>query len=108
MLFTRRQAAVQTLGAPEAAARDDVQIVDVRTRGEWLGGHVPGARHIPLDQLPGRLGELNRDKPVAFICQSGSRSKLATKLAGQAGFDAINIRGGMLNWERAGLPTSSR
>lgn len=105
MLFSRSRA-TRSLTAREAGERADLQIVDVRSRQEWRTGHAPRARHIPLDELPGRLSELPSDQPVAFICQSGARSQRAAKLATQAGLQAINIQGGMLAWTRAGLPTS--
>ncbi|MHB8658475.1 MAG: rhodanese-like domain-containing protein [Solirubrobacteraceae bacterium] len=107
MLFKRTRAS-QALSPTEVNLRTDVQIVDVRSRREWQSGRVSRAKHIPLDQLPGRLEELDRAQPVAFICQSGARSKMATKLAAQAGLDAININGGMSAWQRSGLPTSTR
>lgn len=46
-------------------------------------------------------------KPVAFVCRSGSRSAMATRQARQAGIDAHNVSGGMLAWERQGLPVES-
>lgn len=104
MLFRRKPS---SLSPREASTHPDLQIVDVRTVQEWRSGHVPEAKHIPLDELPGHLGELEVGQPVAFICQSGARSKRATKIACHAGLDAINIDGGMLAWQRAGLPTSS-
>jgi hydroxyacylglutathione hydrolase len=107
MLFTRSRDA-QTITPRAATERGDLQIVDVRSGQEWRTGHAPQAKHIPLDELPNRLSELTGAQPVAFICQSGARSKMATKIARQAGLDAINIGGGMLAWKRAGLPTSSR
>jgi len=107
MLFNRSQPA-QSLSPGEANARADVQIVDVRSPKEWQAGHIPRAKHIPLDQLTNRMGELDSAQPVAFICQSGARSKMAIKLARQAGLDAININGGMLAWQRDGLPASTR
>lgn len=100
--------AIKDLTPREASARDDLQIVDVRTDREWREGHIPGATHIPLDQLPGRLSELDRAKTVAFICHSGARSELATELAAGAGMEARNIDGGMLAWQRAGLPTTTK
>jgi rhodanese-related sulfurtransferase len=106
MLFKRSRTS-QSLSPRQAATRSDLQIVDVRSRQEWQTGHAPRAKHIPLDQLQVRLGELSHKRPVAFICQSGARSKRATKLARQAGIDAFNINGGMSAWRRAGLPASS-
>lgn len=105
MLFNRTKS--PSLSPREASTHPDLQIVDVRTLQEWRTGHVPDAQHIPLDELPRHLSKLNVGQPIAFICQSGARSKRATKLASQAGLDAINIDGGMLAWQRAGLPTNS-
>lgn len=107
-MFFKRSRSSQALAPTEANTRADLQIVDVRSPQEWNSGHVARARHIPLDQLPNRLGELNRAKPVGFICQSGGRSQKATKIAAEAGLDAVNITGGMTAWQRAGLPTSTR
>jgi hydroxyacylglutathione hydrolase len=107
-MFFKRSSSSQTLAPAEANTRADLQIIDVRSRQEWKSGHVARAKHIPLDELPNRLGELNRGKSVGFICQSGARSKMATKIAAEAGLDAINISGGMSAWQRAGLPTSTR
>lgn len=106
MLFNRSKS--HSLSPAEASTRTDLQIVDVRSRQEWQGGHAPRAMHIPLDQLPTRLTELDRGRPIGFICQSGARSKMATKIAAEAGLEAININGGMLAWKRAGLATSTR
>jgi rhodanese-related sulfurtransferase len=107
MLFKRSRAA-RNITPRQASEHSGLHIVDVRSQAEWRTGHVPRARHIPLDQLPARLGELKGAEPVAFICQSGARSRRATKISGQAGIDAVNIDGGMLAWQRAGLPTSRR
>lgn len=107
MIFNRSSSS-RTLAPVEANRRADLQIVDVRSRQEWKSGHVDRAKHIPLDELPNRLGELDQSKPVGFICQSGARSKKATKIAAEAGLDAVNISGGMPAWQHAGLPTSTR
>jgi rhodanese-related sulfurtransferase len=107
-MFFKRSTSSQNLAVAEAKSRADLQIVDVRSRQEWQSGHVPRAKHIPLDELPDRLGEINRGKQVGFICQSGARSRKATRIATEAGLDAINISGGMSAWQRAGLPTSTR
>lgn len=103
MLFRRSN----SLTPSEAAAslrRGDLQLVDVRARAELAEASVAGATHIPLGELNGRLGELDRDRPVAFLCRSGSRSAMATRTAAKAGLDAANVTGGVLAWQRAGLP----
>jgi hydroxyacylglutathione hydrolase len=79
-------------------------VVDVREPWEYKQGHVPGALLIPLGQLASRLGELDPEKPVALICQSGSRSQSAAALLGQKGFQTIyNVSGGTSAWMYSGL-----
>jgi rhodanese-related sulfurtransferase len=82
-------------------------LLDVREPDEYAQGHVPGAILIPLGQLDQRLPEIARYKnqPVALICRSGNRSAKAQKLLEQAGFSAAaNVEGGMIAWQRSGLP----
>ena len=66
------------------------QRVDVRTPGEFSGGHAPGSVNIPLDQLGRRAGELDKSRPVILVCASGSRSAMATSLLKAQGFEAVN------------------
>jgi hydroxyacylglutathione hydrolase len=83
-----------------------VTLVDVRHPGEWDAGHIADARHIPLGYLTDRLEEIPKAKPIVVQCQSGSRSAIASSLLQKAGFDrVINLRGGMSDWKRKGLPT---
>jgi rhodanese-related sulfurtransferase len=82
-------------------------LLDVREPDEYAQGHVPGAILIPLGQLDQRLPEIARYKnqPVALICRSGNRSAKAQMLLEQAGFSAAaNVEGGMIAWQRSGLP----
>jgi hydroxyacylglutathione hydrolase len=79
-------------------------VVDVREPWEYKQGHVPGALLIPLGQLASRLGELDPEKPVAVICESGSRSQSAAALLGQKGFKTVyNVSGGTGAWRYGGL-----
>lgn len=88
-----------------ATRKGEATIVDVRGRGEWDAGHLPGALHIPLAALPGRLDELPKDTPVVMQCQSGGRSSIASALLQARGFRNIsNLRGGIRGWRDAGLP----
>lgn len=83
----------------------EVQRVDVREPAEFDGslGHLHGARLIPLGDLPRRLDELDRSRPVVTICRSGTRSAQAALLLGKAGFGQVaNLGGGMLRWRAAG------
>jgi rhodanese-related sulfurtransferase len=82
-----------------------IRVLDVREPHEFRDGHLPGAIHVPVRKLPERLGKLRRDKPYAVICQSGSRSRGATNLLLDSGFEgAVSVRGGTGAWARSGRP----
>lgn len=87
-----------------AAHADSGYVVDVRECGEYLAGHVPGAKLIPLSGVPARLGELPTDRPVYVICASGNRSRTATAWMRAAGIDAYSVAGGTGGWARLGRP----
>jgi rhodanese-related sulfurtransferase len=106
MLF-RRSKSLTPSEASAAHARGELQLVDVREVDELARARVDGATHIPLGQLSGRLSELDRDQPVAFLCASGHRSGMASRAARKAGLDASNIDGGIKAWARAGLPLTT-
>lgn len=81
---------------------DAVQLLDVRENDEWAAGHAPGAVHIPLGELPARVGELNHEGEVYVVCRSGGRSARATAWLVQNGVDAFNVEGGMKQYEASG------
>ncbi|OIO70256.1 MAG: rhodanese-like domain-containing protein [Zetaproteobacteria bacterium CG12_big_fil_rev_8_21_14_0_65_55_1124] len=85
---------------------EDCIIVDVRSPGEYSKGHVPSARLLPLDSLPGAAHVIARDKPVYLICQGGMRSLQAMDyLAREHGLaNLVNITGGTMAWINAGYP----
>lgn len=87
---------------PEGAS-----ILDVREDYEWVAGHAEGALHIPMDQLPARLEELDPDDDLFVICRTGGRSfRVVQWLVGQ-GYSAVNVAGGMDMWLEAGKPMVS-
>lgn len=69
-------------------------LLDTRTPMEYMRGHAEGFIHIPLDELRERLHELDREKKIYVMCQSGLRSYLSTRILMQNGFDAYNFSGG--------------
>ena len=65
-------------------------IVDVRTSGEFAGGHVKGAINIPLDQIARKADKLRKDRPVVTCCASGMRSGSAASILRNMGYEAHN------------------
>ncbi len=82
----------------------DIQLVDVREPDEHEAGRIAGGRLVPLGELAAQAGTISRGEPVVFYCRSGSRSAMAAEAFRQAGFDAHNMTGGLLEWAAAGLP----
>ena len=79
---------------PSLPRDGSVQLLDVRTVGEYERGHIEGFTNIPVDNLRDNLGELDPSKPVYVICQSGVRSYIASRILTQRGFDCFNFSGG--------------
>ena len=79
--------------------KDSVTLLDTRTVGEFSRGHIPGFRNIPVDDLRDRIAELDSEKPVYVICQSGLRSYIACRILAGFGFDAYNFSGGYRFYE---------
>jgi rhodanese-related sulfurtransferase len=77
---------------------EGAQLVDVRSPGEFAGGSVPGAKNIPVDQLGGRLAELDAKKTVIVFCRSGARSASAAQLLAQRGFADVKDLGTVGAW----------
>lgn len=106
----RKQSAVATMNVQQLDAalnkHTPMILVDVRQPDEFADGHVAGARLLPLPQLMMRVKELPANTPIVCICRSGNRSGVACELLQRHGFsDVTNVAGGMLAWQRAGLPT---
>jgi rhodanese-related sulfurtransferase len=99
----RKPTAIDVRQAATEHRQGDLILVDVRERDERSRGYARGSWHVPLAELNHKLDELPKHKPLAFICQSGRRSAIATAVAQRAGLDARNVRGGMNAWQRAGL-----
>ncbi|MEN3317361.1 MAG: hypothetical protein V7643_762 [Mycobacterium sp.] len=81
-----------------------VILLDVREDDEWQRGHAPGAQHIPMGQVPSRIGEIDPDAKLFVVCQAGGRSQRVAQYLARNGYTPVNVSGGMLAWAGAGRP----
>ena len=91
-----------------AAVDAGAYLLDVREPDEWAAGHAPGAVHVPMGELPGRAGELPRDRLIVAICRSGARSRTIGEVLAADGFDVANAIGGMRAWQGNGYDVVDR
>ena len=88
--------------------REHVQMVDVRRESEFAGGHIEGAKLMPLHKLESLVSSLEHDRPIAVNCKGGYRSAIACSLIERAGFkDVMNVTGGFDAWVACGLPVAT-
>ena len=97
---------IQHITPQDAADRVEsgALLLDVREPDEWAAGHAPGAKHLPLGELGARVEELPKDRPIVAVCRVGGRSGKATEALVNAGYDVVNLAGGMQAWNAAGQP----
>ena len=100
---------IKEVDAPELARwlkekADPFRVIDVRQPNEIAQGTVPRAEAIPLNSLPLKVDELDRNETLVFVCRSGARSAQACMFLQQQGFENVyNLRGGMIGWAQNGL-----
>ena len=105
-----RPSGAHTVSPSEATQlinRQDAIILDVRETSEFVGGHLPEARNIPLGKLKDRVGEIDgfKERPLILCCASGVRSATACGDLKKLGFNQLhNLAGGIDAWRSAGLP----
>ena len=80
---------------------NDYYFLDVRTESEHNDKSIPETEYIPVQEIEKRIGELKKfkDKKIIVYCRSGNRSRIATKILNEDGFNAYNLNGGMNEWE---------
>lgn len=101
--------AVSPTEAQAAVSKAYSQFVDVRTAEEYAAGHAARAVNIPLDTIAKNLDRLEKNEPVYLICQTGNRSQKAAVILKDAGFNnVLNVTGGTVAWQAAGLPIVSK
>lgn len=93
---------IQPAEIKERLAKGEALIlIDVREAEEVAQGMIPGAKHIPLGEIPDRLDEIEKTGEVIMICRSGYRSERACEYLTQLGFQGLkNMEGGMLAWDQ--------
>ena len=79
-------------------------LLDVRTPNEYKEAHINGAELIPLDELASKMNRIPKGREIICVCASGSRSSVAVRQLASLGYPAFNLKGGMHQWLRAGLP----
>ena len=93
---------------PDDIAAAPFVLLDVREDEEWAGGHIDGAVHVPMNQVPQQLqfdpGPLTPDAQIVVVCKMGGRSAQVTAWLRHHGYDAANLDGGMLAWATAHRP----
>ncbi len=95
---------LREVSAAEAIDRvkNGTWLIDVREQDEWDRGHSPLAHLVPMSRLNEQLAEVPQDQEVLVVCHAGGRSLRVTKALLAAGYDAVNVGGGMLAWNEAG------
>jgi rhodanese-related sulfurtransferase len=97
-LFLKHYSAAEV--AEKLKSGHDLVLLDVRTKQERTRGSIPGSLHIPLHELPARIGELEhqRRREIVCFCQTGNRSLSAAAKLKRRGFSVANLRGGIAEW----------
>ena len=85
---------------------DGLHVLDVCEDAEWANGHIEGAQHIPLMEIPARVSEIP-EMEILVVCKIGGRSTRAVGYLHAQGRSALNLEGGMLDWAAAGRPMVS-
>jgi rhodanese-related sulfurtransferase len=87
-----------------AALGQGAEIVDVREEDEFAAVRVTGSRSIPLSRFVQSLTDIPATGTVYLMCAAGGRSAQATAYLEDQGYDAVNVTGGIIEWQRSGLP----
>ncbi|MET9200008.1 rhodanese-like domain-containing protein [Gordonia sp. NPDC003585] len=82
----------------------DAVMLDVREDDEWANGHIRGAVHIPMGDVPSRLEEIDLDAELFVVCHSSGRSMRVLQYLAQVGYEGSCVEGGMLAWVQQGRP----
>lgn len=94
-----REVSIDELAVAVAAGQT---VLDVRENWEYEAGHVPTAKHIPLNTIPDRLSDISKTDQVWIICQAGGRSMTAANYLEAQGYNVVSVAGGTGAWIQSG------
>lgn len=108
----RRALSIREIDAGQLSAlldehREGVLLLDVRTPGEMAQAMLPGAEGVPMHLVPLRLDDWRNRETIVVYCRTGARSAQVCVFLQQHGIEAINLRGGIVDWYRRGLPVET-
>lgn len=97
---------VPQVDVAEVPAEPDPSVVllDVREDDEWQRGHVAGAVHVPMGEIPARMAQLSPDPTYYVMCHLGGRSQRVAQYLARNGYRVANVSGGIQAWADAGRP----
>ncbi|MCC7006453.1 MAG: rhodanese-like domain-containing protein [Ottowia sp.] len=109
--LTRKRTTLPAAQVTHLINKNNAIVIDVRTDSAFAQGHLPHAKHIPLDQLASKVAHLARDKntPLVVVCQTGVQSARAVNTIKQAGYTQVfDLEGGLFAWQKMGLPLATK
>ncbi len=99
----------QTVSTAEATTminRQNALVLDIRDKADFKAGHIVNAVNIPYASLAQRMNELDkeRERPIVLVCKTGQTVSMAGKMLREKGFNAVRMKGGMMEWNSQNLP----
>lgn len=102
----RNGPSVSTAEATGMINKENALVLDIRDKADFTSGHLVDAVNIPYASLANRLGELepHKNRPIILVCKTGQTVSMAGKLLREKGFNAVRMKGGMMEWTSQNLP----
>ena len=102
----RNGPSVSTAEATTMINREDALVLDIRDKNDFKAGHLVDALNIPYASLANRMGELeaHKNRPIILVCKTGQTVSMAGKMLREKGFNAVRMKGGMMEWNSQNLP----
>jgi len=100
---------VDTTGATQLVNHEQAVFVDIRPPVEYEKGHIAQARNVPVDDIETRASSLPKNKPLIVVCNNGRTAARAAAQFKAKGFEKVHtLNGGLIAWQQAGLPVTTR